>query len=199
MNEMIKLGLTLMIVTLIAAAALALTNHYTSPQIETQKELAIKESLNKVIRAESFKENEQYYDAYDKDEKQIGRVLKIEAPGYSSFINALVGIDLENKITGIDIISQQETPGLGANIEKESFLKQFIGKTKEDLKIKKEGGEIDAVTGATISSRAITEGVRKIMEECPCELDAVTGASPEYGEEVNITIEDNNSIEINNT
>lgn len=174
-----------MIVTLIASLALALTNHYTAPQIELKEELAVKESLNKVITADSFSEKDIYYDAYDKDGKLIGRVLKIEAPGYSSIINALVGIDLENKITGIDIIDQQETPGLGANIEKEDFLNQFIGKTKDLLKIKKDGGEIDAVTGATISSRAITNGVRKKIEECLC--DAITGASPEanYTEEEN--------------
>ena len=129
MNEMLKLGLTLMIVTLIASLALALTNHYSAPQIELQKGLVVKESLNKVITADSFKEEDKYYDAYDKDGKLIGRVLKVEVPGYASIINALVGIDLENKIIGIDIVSQQETPGLGANIKKEDFLGQFIGHT----------------------------------------------------------------------
>jgi len=201
MDETIKLGLILMIVTLVAGVGLALTNYYTASQIEFQKELAIKESLNKVIKADSFEEKEEYYEAYVGG-RVIGRVLKVVAPGYSSFINALVGINLENKITGIDIVSQGETPGLGANIEKEGFLKQFIKKTKEELKIKKDGGPIDAVTGATISSRAITEGVRKMMEECPC--DAVTSASPKanYTEE-NKTIEDIDSSiikkEINNT
>lgn len=175
MNETMKLGITLMTVTLIASIALALTNQYTAPQIEMQKELAIKESLNKVISADSFQEKDGYYDAYDKDGKLMGRVLKIEAPGYSSIINVLAGINLENKITGIDIISQQETPGLGANIKKESFLQQFIGKTEEGVKIRKDGGEIDAVTGATISSRAIADGVRSMIEECAC--NAITSAS----------------------
>jgi electron transport complex protein RnfG len=91
-------------------------------------------------------------------------VIKVEATGYSSVISSLVGLDLDNKIIGIEVLSQQETAGLGANIAKESFLKQFIGKTKEELKIKKDGGQIDAITGATISSRAITDGVRKKIE-----------------------------------
>lgn len=175
MNETMKLGIILMIVTLIASIALALTNRYTTPQIEIQKELAVKESLNKVIKADSFSEKDGYYEAYDKDRKLIGRVLKVEAPGYSSIINALVGIDLYNKVTGIDVVSQQETPGLGANIEKDSFLKQFIGKTKEDLRIEKDGGKIDAITGATISSRAITDGVRGMIEKCP--YDSIPNAS----------------------
>ena len=188
MKETIKLGITLMIVTLIASLALAITNHYTAPQIETQKGLAIKESLNKVITADSFEEKEGYYDAYDKDKGLIGRVLKVEAPGYSSIIQALVGINLENEIMGIDIVSHQETPGLGASIEKESFLKQFISKGKEELKIKKDDGEIDAVTGATISSRAVTDAVRKMMEQCPC--DAITAASPKNHTEENESIEE---------
>lgn len=189
MNEMLKLGLTLMVVTLIAALALALTNHYTVYQIEMQKEFAIKKSLNKVILADSFSEEELYYDAYDEEKNMIGRVLKVEAPGYSSIIIALVGINLENKITGIDVVSQQETPGLGANIEKENFLKQFIGKGEEELQLKKDDGSIDAVTGATVSSRAITDGVKKLIEDCAC--DSVTGASPEgnYTEENDLITE----------
>lgn len=181
MNETIRLGITLMIVTLIASLALALTNQYTAPQIKMQKELAIKESLSKVISADSFSEKDRYYEAYDKDGKLIGRVLKIEVPGYSSIINALVGIDLGNKITGIDIVSQQETPGLGANIEKEDFLEQFIGKTKEEMKIKKDSGKIDAITGATISSRAITDGVREIIEKYP--FDTATNTPEKTTEE----------------
>ena len=195
MTEVIKLGITLMIVTIIAGAALALTNHLTAPQIEIQKELVIKESLNKVIEADSFKEEDKYYNAYDKDEKLIGKVLKIEAPGYSSIINALVGINLDNSIIGVDVISQQETPGLGANIEKDTFLQQFIGKTRDNLKIKKDGGEIDAVTGATISSRAITDEIRKMMEECPCEVDGLTSASPQAEYEETNKTDDQNATE----
>lgn len=176
MNEMLKLGLTLMIVTIVAGAALALTNHFTAEQIEYQKQLVVKESLGKVIEADSFDEKEEYYDAYDKDKNFIGRVLKIKASGYSSVIEALVGVDSSNNILGVDILSQEETPGLGAKVEEESFLKQFIGKTEKDLKLKKDGGTIDAITGATISSRALTNGIRQKMEQCPC--DGETGASP---------------------
>ncbi len=192
MNDMLKMGIILMVVTLIASLALALTNHYTAPQIDLQEKLAIKESLNKVIEADSFEgELGGYeYEAYDKDGNWIGTVLRFEVPGYSSTINTLLGIGPGNKITGIDIISQQETPGLGANIEKESFLQQFIGKTKDQLKLKKDGGEIDAVTGATISSRAITRAAIAITTGYDFdafinlskqnETDVITSDSPEW-------------------
>ena len=92
MNETIKLGLTLMLISLAAGGALAITNYSTTKQIELQKELALKESLNKVIKAESFQEKGSYYNAYAQDGNLIGRVLKITAPGYSSLISAVVGI-----------------------------------------------------------------------------------------------------------
>jgi len=164
MNEILKLGLTLMIASMIAGAALAFTNYFTSQKIEEQRMLASKDSLSKVMTADSFEERDGYYEAYDKNKKVIGKVLKVQIKGYASIISALVGVDSNNKITGIEIISQAETPGLGANIIKEDFLNQFIGKTKEDLKIKKDGGKIDAITGATISSRSVTNGIRSALE-----------------------------------
>lgn len=166
MKEIAKLGLTLMIISLIAGAALSFTNYYTAKQIEKQREMLMKESLNKVIDAESFKEKDNYYEAYDKDGNIIGRVLKVQAPGYSSTISALVGIDTGNKIKGVAVVSQQETPGLGSNIEKDSFLSQFIGKEEGSLVLKKDGGSIDAVTGATISSRALTDGIKNAINTC---------------------------------
>ncbi len=164
MNENLKLGLTLMAVTLIAALALAITNEFTAPQIEIQKELATKESLNTVMSADSFNQTEGTYEAYNDKGESIGKVFKVEASGYSSIITALVGIDTEGRITGVDIVSQQETPGLGANVEKESFLSQYIGKIASEVLLKKDGGTIDAITGATISSRALTNGIKAAIE-----------------------------------
>ena len=137
MNETLHLGITLMVISLTAGVALAITNYYTSPIIESQKERAMKESLSKVIEADSFRETNNYSEAYDEQGNAIGKVLKVAAKGYSSIINVMVGIDKNNKITGIEVISQQETPGLGAKIKESSFLQQFIGKTLEELKIMK--------------------------------------------------------------
>jgi len=177
MDEMIRLGLTLMVVTLVASLALALTNHYTIDMIEMQQEKAVKESLNYVIDADSFKEMDGFYAAY-KDDKLTGMVWKIEVPGYSSIINALVGVKPGNKLSGVEIVSQQETPGLGANIEQRWFLDQFKDKKEEELKFRKDGGEIDGITGATISSRALVNGVRNRLNGESIS-DALTSASPQ--------------------
>ena len=89
----------------------------------------------------------------------------MESQGYSSIIKMLVGIDSHNKITELRVLEQMETPGLGANIEKIEFYEQFTGLTQDDIALKNEGGEIDGVTGATISSRAVIAGVKDALGE----------------------------------
>ena len=101
----------------------------------------------------------------------VGCVLLASGKGYSSTIEMVVGVDLAGALTGISIVSQQETPGLGAKIteirygESEPwFQAQFKGKTVTQLSVDKDGGAIDSITGATISSRAVTDGVRSALK-----------------------------------
>ncbi len=82
----------------------------------------------------------------------------------------MVGIDTTGVIRKIEIISQKETPGLGAqSVRDEPFkgnrwsTRQFIGKTASDLKVDKDGGKIVSITGATITSRAVTNSIREKM------------------------------------
>jgi len=90
-----------------------------------------------------------------------GKAVTAEAQGYSGPITVLVGIDHGSKISGIKIINQRETPGLGNKIVDLKFLKQFIGlSTNNSIEVKV---DIDAVTGATISSKAVCKAVRKAL------------------------------------
>jgi electron transport complex protein RnfG len=74
----------------------------------------------------------------------------------------LVGIDEKGNVSGIEILEQKETPGLGANILTRDFKGQFIGKNEKSALKAKE--DIDAVTGATISTNAVCEGVRNALK-----------------------------------
>ena len=171
-KEIIKLGLTLMIITLVATVALSITNELTKEKIEEQIEAQLLYSLAEAMpEADDFKELDDYFEAYSNG-KLIGRVVKVNAPGYSSTIQLIAGVNLENKITKVVVLNHVETPGLGANVEKNEFLDQFGGKTKDNLIINKDGGEIDAVTGATISSRAVADGIREMIDK----YTDVTGA-----------------------
>lgn len=101
----------------------------------------------------------------------IGYIAETYGKGYSSYINILVSVDRNFIVKKIDVLHHGETPGLGDEIEKAYFKNQFEGKTVDTLVVIK--GEtpdkIQAITGATISSRAVTEdGVRngvKLLKE----------------------------------
>ena len=166
MKETFKLGRYLFIVCTVAGFALAGTNYLTEKKIQEQKLKAEQEALIAVLRnATDFKPQHSYLMGYDPGHNPVGYILKVKAAGYSSPIEALVGIDRKFKITGLKIISQNETPGLGSKIAEPGFLDQFIGKVSAKVLLKKDGGSIDGVTAATVSSRAITNAIRKQIDE----------------------------------
>jgi len=83
--------------------------------------------------------------------------------GFSGLITMMVGFLPDGTIHNIKVLEQRETPGLGTKIESKKFIGQFIGKhpSQNKLKVKKDGGEIDGITAATISSRAFCDGVNR--------------------------------------
>jgi len=113
-----------------------------------------------------------YYQCY-KGKQFVGYVLSAIGNGYSGNINMLVGIDNKGNITGIEVLSQTETPGLGARCveikqgqKQPWFLAQFRGKSAEGLTLK----GIEAITGATITSEAIVNGVKKYVTDFLTEI-----------------------------
>jgi electron transport complex protein RnfG len=102
---------------------------------------------------------------------QKGEIVGIAIPmtssnGYSGEIKILVGITPIGKVSGVEILKHAETPGLGAKIEEKKFRAQFLGKSLSGFKwkVRKEGGEVDEITGATISSRAVTEAIENALK-----------------------------------
>lgn len=160
--------------TVCIAAALILGAVYniTSPLIAEQKEKETKQALENVVpgadryNKKSFSKGD-YYECY-KGKSLIGYALFAVSAGYSSAIKMLVGIDKRGEITGLEVLAQSETPGLGARCDEIKhgakvpwFLEQFKGKDAAGLKLK----DIEAITGATITSKAIVDGVRDYAAE----------------------------------
>ena len=179
-----KLGIILMVYALVAGGALAFVNIKTDPLIiknRIAEENNARAEILPVMAGGYEEKNERsdfpYWIGYrDAGKKEIGGYVFIAlGTGYSSVISAMVGVDPGGKIIGVKVLSQQETPGLGAKVVEirhgESdpwFTRQFSGKTvQDDIKVKKDGGTIDSITGATISSRAVTNsinaGLKKLM------------------------------------
>lgn len=173
--NIIKTAVILFLITGIAALILAVVNNFTEPIIAENSAKKQEEAMQRVLKdAEFSKENladkaedsdvSEIYEA-QKDGAAAGYVVMVNPNGYNGAISMVVGIDTEGKVSGVDIISQSETPGLGANCVKEEFKDQFIGKSGEISVVKNDAGddEIDAITSATITSKAVTSGVNKAL------------------------------------
>jgi electron transport complex protein RnfG len=101
--------------------------------------------------------------------KSGGQVIALAydsvATGYNGPVEVMVGIDNEGKLTGVSVMTHSETPGLGARVVEAEFQDQFRGlEISDSLNVGADGGQIDAVTGATTSSRAVVKAVRSALE-----------------------------------
>ena len=181
----LKLGFVLLIIAGIATGVLGFINKKTEPIIEKNKKIAEENARKQVLEnAADFDSlgivnGKTAYAGIDEDGNVIGYTFLAKKYGYSSEVQTMVGINKNNmKIESIKILSQAETPGLGANCTiSEKFdgsswsTKQFMGKSPEKIKVDKDGGKIVSITGATITSRAVTgsikEGMKKLKEIIP--------------------------------
>jgi Na+-translocating ferredoxin:NAD+ oxidoreductase subunit G len=168
MKGIVKLGVTLFVVCAIAAGSLAFFADLTAEPIAAQVAVEQRDALKRVAPlATEFTEAEKgrRWDALGSG-ASVGRVLAVQAKGYGGPIGIMVGMGNDGKITGVRILTQTETPGLGNKIATEGFLGQFVGKTPEQLWLKKDrsAGAIDAIAAATISSRAVTNALRTATE-----------------------------------
>lgn len=173
---MFKLSSALVMVAMVCALILALVYKQTSPIIEEQKQLLLERSLKEVLLADKYTKHEEdivYYEAIKGDGRIAGWCLPISSKGYGGSIQILAGVDTSGKVTGVKVLEHKETPGLGSKIVEKSakeseapFLKQFKQKKVSEIVLVKgkTTANIEAITGATISSKAITQGVRLGVE-----------------------------------
>ena len=215
MRDIARFGIILMVVAALSAGSLAVVRNVTEERtkkvLEEEKQKALLEVLpaakvfeptthalrgypevrNGKMKEAATENSILYYVGYESRnrKKVIGYAFIAEGKGYSSTIKTMVGITPEGEITGLKILSQQETPGLGARIEevpsgktirdifrrdvkksrvdeKPWFQKQFVGKKSEDIYSEK----MEAITGATISSKAVIDSVREKIDEIASSL-----------------------------
>ena len=167
----VRLAVTLLLITAVVAALLAGVNAITKPAIEALKAQKTQDAIAAVLPGGYDSEITDYADSTGLVSKvyagENGYALEVTPGGFDNTITMMVGIDKEGNILGIDIISHTETAGLGAVADAEtpagvSFREQFIGMTGS-VSVSKDGGEVEAITGATITSRAVCEGVNAAL------------------------------------
>ena len=168
----LRLAVTLLAICAAVALALAGVNAITKDRIaaiqaeKTQKAIAevLKDGETAVRMPILESTHPSIVSAY---ENENGYAVQVAPAGFGGTITMMVGIDLEGKVLGISVITHTESAGLGAvaaanNSAGQSFRDQFVGQSGS-VSVTKDGGDIDAITNATITSRAICDGVNAAL------------------------------------
>ena len=191
-------------VAVIMGGILAFVNHLTESPIAQQKEKALADGIKAVmacdnlvvtstdtVRSNDAKGKEFTYIIYqtqDAQGKDLGAAVESTTGGFGGDLKVLVGFDADGKILGYTLLEHVETPGLGAKADK-WFQKgekgDIIGKTPaEPLTVSKDGGQVDAITASTITSRAFLLAVNNAYNAYKATpVDASTGATKQNKEE----------------
>lgn len=184
-NESIKDTIILTLITLIAGLLLGVVYEITKEPIAAEQKRAKEEAYKKVfVDADSFEVVDlevakveadlaangfdvtinEAMKVFDKSGNATGYVLTVtDHEGYGGDIQFAMGVKSDGTVNGISFLSISETAGLGMKAAEEDFMKQFAGKNVESFKYTKNGasvdGEIDAISGATITTNAVVNGV----------------------------------------
>lgn len=173
MSNIIKPAAVLLIICVIAAGLLGYVNQITSAPIAEQAKSATEASMKEVLPdAASFGETKdvnegnitQVTPALDAEGNETGYAVAVTTKGFSAGLKLMFGVDAQGTITGLSVVDcSNETPGLGANAANDSFKSQFAGKSGT-IAVTKDGGDIEALTGATITSRAVANAATEAVE-----------------------------------
>lgn len=184
MKQIFKIGFILLLISAIAAFALGFTNEVTKDRIAEQRFLANEQAKKDVLPdAASFvditgedleaivSQFEPIIEAYiglDASGSPIGYVFKSTPNGFSGAVEVVTGVNIDEVVTGLRVGSHNETPGLGAKSKDAQFYDQFTGKSSTSQigvsKTAASGNDIQAITGATISSVAISNGANASID-----------------------------------
>ena len=174
-KEILIPAVSLLLICAVVTALLGLTNRVTAPQIEKlaleTQEAAKKEVLPNAASFSDEKQTEKdgemypYFEGLSDSGETIGYVFQTAAKGYGGDIVVMVGVLSDGTVAGVSILSISETAGLGMNAKNASFLQQFVGKSGT-IGVQKNGSsdtEIQALTGATITSKAMASAVNQAL------------------------------------
>ena len=198
-STLLNMVLVLTSVAVIMGGILAYVNHLTEGPIAAQKSKALADGIKtvmcvadlKVAKTDTVKQNDAkgkdvtyiIYNANDAQGKALGAAVETIANGFGGELKLLVGFDPEGKILGYTLLEHAETPGLGAKADK-WFQKgekgDIIGKSPaEPLTVSKDGGQVDAITASTITSRAFLYAVNSAYDAYKAipAADGETGAT----------------------
>ena len=168
----LRLAGTLLAITAVTALLLGLVNYVTAPVIEAMEEEKKNAAMAQVLEADTYEKVADFtptalvsalYEAV-RDGETVGYVADVTSNGYGGAISITVGVDREGYVSGVSVTSHSETQGVGSKVvADQSVLDRFKGLTGP-ITLDSGDNAFDAVTGATVSSRAVTNGVNAALE-----------------------------------
>ena len=180
-STFLNMVISLLVITLVSGFALGFVNDLT---LEPKAKAKLQRKVNALklvlpefnnnpvetvmkVKSDKAKDSLEIYEAFSENDLVGKAVVSSSEKGFNGLIKLMIGFKPNGEINNIQVLDQKETPGLGTKMKEEKFLEQFRGKNPSEfiLKVKKDGGNIDALTGATISSRAFAESVQLAYDE----------------------------------
>ncbi len=208
MSAVVKGGVTLALIAALCTALVALTYMGTAERIEANEQAWLERSLQPVLSGvvydsgltESMITILPPHDLPGSEAAVVYRVYAKGAPvaalfvvsardGYAGPIRILVGVDVDGRVTGVHVLEHRETPGLGDGVEsgKSDWARQFGGRSLADpvigdWAIKRDGGQFDQLTGASVTPRAVVKAIRETLLYFEAHRDTIFGADQEEAE-----------------
>lgn len=209
-SSILRSGVTLAAIAAVCTALVAFTYQLTDARIAANEQAWLEQSLQPALSglffdsgvSESMLTLPAPHGLPGSEDAIVYRVYSGEAPvaalfvvnardGYAGAIRLLVGVGVDGAVTGIHVLAHRETPGLGDQIEsgKSDWVRQFDGRSLADptgdaWKIKRDGGEFDQLTGASVTSRAVVKAVRQTLQYFDAHADGIFAAPADSGSEV---------------
>jgi len=191
MRDVLRMVLCLGLVCVVAALGLARVYELTKEPIAEAKREELLRAIRAVLppfanepdRDRVEADGRIYYPGRAEDRLTGVAIPVSSSEGYGGNIEALVGVAPDGVVTGVAILAHAETPGLGAKFTNPDYLAQFTGKSLAGARwaVKKDGGDFDQITGATITPRALIAAIQQGLRDFERDRPAVTSAaaSPE--------------------
>ena len=164
--QILEIGARLLCICAVVAGIISFVYAKTNAKAEENIAQKKRDAMVEIFREKdlSFAELQPgFYSILAENQTPLGYCVESTAGGFGGDLSLMVGFDATGEIKGVSIISHSETPGLGARVDNAEYLAQYQGKSG-NLALRKENGEIDGISGATISSRAVLAAVNAATE-----------------------------------
>lgn len=184
-SSLTNMLVVLTVITIVAAGVLASVNAVTAPQIKKINEENLAAGIKAVMGSDDIQVSDPWevdaYTAYDINDKQgnlLGKAVVTTENGFGGPLKVLVGFNTDGDILGYTVLEHAETPGLGAKAG-EWFQDKIIGMNPgtNNFTVSKDGGEVDAITASTITSRAFLRAIQNAYDKIIAGQDVTSGAT----------------------